>query len=305
MRLRCLTAVALLGAACFGTGCATTYFEVDDAVHFDDGNSRFVAFAQRKRGWILSGVEGVDVRFRMGDQEVARATTDERGFAKATVRVTGPTRTFEGRADVGDESFSDEARVFAWQRSRVIIACDVDSTISDTSLAALFFDPLDMTSTPIAGSPELLQALVRTHHVAYVTARPRFTLPKTRKWLEEHGYPAQPIITSLTLGDALKQTAYKTRTLKSLRKHLDNMRIGIGNTDIDADSYGDHQMLAILHQPEATPAQEGHVVRLQSWAQIGEFFAANAAVLSDPDRVSAAARGEEELILPSPDVAAE
>jgi hypothetical protein len=31
-------------------GCATPYFEVDEAVRFDDGSTRFVAFAQNQRG---------------------------------------------------------------------------------------------------------------------------------------------------------------------------------------------------------------------------------------------------------------
>jgi hypothetical protein len=40
-------------------------------------------------------------------------------------------------------------------------------------------------------------------------------------------------------------------------------------------------------------------VRLQSWQQIGAFFEANAAVLRDPRRVAAAARGEEKLVIPA------
>lgn len=289
----------LLICVWLATGCATTTFEVDDAVRFEDGQMRMVGFAQRKRGWFLSGVEGVDVSFAVRGAEVARAVTDERGFVKVVADVDAPSETFQAAATISGESYADEARVFAWRRDRVMIACDIDSTISATSVRALFFDPIDRVSTPIEDSPEVLHQLARTHHIAYVTARPRFTQGKTRTWLETHGYPDEPIITSLTAGDALAQTGYKTRTFRSLRKHYTNLLIGIGNTDIDADSYGSHGMLAILMQPKAQPVREGHVVRLQSWQQIGAFFEANAAVLRDPRRVAAAARGEEKLVIPA------
>ena len=71
-------------------------------------------------------------------------------------RGSTPTRTQDERADsrFKDESFRSEARVFAWRSDRVIVGCDIDSTISDTSLAALFFDEIDMSSTPIEGSAD-------------------------------------------------------------------------------------------------------------------------------------------------------
>ena len=85
MKPRQLTALsraalgALLVSVWLSLGCAATLFEVDDAVRFEDGDSRFVAFVQKKRGWVLRGVEGVEVRFAVDGSEVARATTDERG----------------------------------------------------------------------------------------------------------------------------------------------------------------------------------------------------------------------------------
>ena len=60
-------------------------------------------------------------------------------------------------------------------------------------------------------------------------------------------------------------------------------------------------MLTVLVQPDADIGHEGHVVRLQSWPQIGRFFRENRKLLSDPQRVQAAARGEKELLLPRVD----
>jgi hypothetical protein len=72
--------------------------------------------------------------------------------------------------------------------------------------------------------------------------------------------------------------------------------IGIGNTRIDAESYGAHGMLTLLVQPDAEIAREDHVIRLQSRDQVGAFFRDNRELLQDPRRVQAAARGEEALV---------
>ncbi|MDJ0852906.1 MAG: hypothetical protein QNK04_31435 [Myxococcota bacterium] len=280
-------------------GCATPYFQVDEAIRFEDGTTRFVAFAQRQRGWLLGGVEDVEVRFSVGDRQVASATTDERGFAKAVVDVDGPADRFAATAEFDGQDFRDEDVLVDWRSDRVIIACDIDSTISQTSLGALFFDELDETSMPIADSPEVLNELHLDFQLLYVTARPRFTLEKTRSWVEQHGYPIQPVVTSLAPRDALGQTTYKTRTLNSLRRHYENLLIGIGNTDIDAESYAIHGMLVLLVQPKVPPGRDGDVIRLQSWAQIRSFFAENRSVLLDPDRLRAAIRGEVDLQIPS------
>ncbi len=280
-------------------GCSKPYFEVDEAVRFEDGTTRFVAFAQEKRGWLLGGLEDVDVRFLVDGQEVASGVTDERGFTKAIADVDGQADRFEATAQIGGETFQDEAELVTWRSDRVIVACDIDSTISQTSLSALFFDEIDDTSMPIPDSSEALTELDPDFQMLYVTARPRFTLPKTRQWLVQHGYPPEPVVTSLAPRDALGQTTYKTRTLRSLRKHYRNLLIGIGNTDIDAESYTTHDMLVILVQPKAPVGRDGDVLRFQSWKQIRTFFAENRSVLRDPDKLRAAIRGEVELRLPA------
>ncbi len=257
---------------------------MDEAIRFENGTTRFVAFAQRQRGWLLGGVEDVQVRFSVDGQEVASAVTDERGFAKAIADVDGPGDRFAASADFDGRSFRDEDLLVEWRSDRVIVACDIDATISQTSLTALFFHEIDETSMPIEDSPEVLTKLAANFQLLYVTARPRFTLEKTRAWVEEHGYPIQPVVTSLAARDALGQTGYKTRTLNSLRKHYGNLLIGIGNTDIDAESYAIHDMLVLLVQPEAPLGHDGAVIRFQTWTQIHDFFAANESVLQDPAR---------------------
>jgi hypothetical protein len=290
---RCLALAALL------VGCATPYFEVDEAVRFEDGSTRFVAFAQRQRGWFLGGVSEVEVQFAVAGKPVARAVTDDRGFAKTIAEVDRPAPLFEATARFGGETLRREGEVVEWRSDVVIVACDIDSTISQTSLASLFFDEADESSIPIPDSPEVLTELDRDFQVLYLTARPRFTLEKTRRWLEEHGYPREPVVTSLAPRDALGQTRYKTRTLDSLRKHYNHLLIGIGNTDIDADSYAIHGMLVLLVQPERPVGHDGDVFRFQNWRQIGAFFRENHGVLSDPARLEAAIEAPEQLRIPA------
>jgi hypothetical protein len=294
IRLRLLPLAALLLV-----GCATPYFDVDEAIRFEDGRTRFVAFAQEKKGWFLGGVSDVEVRFEVDGREVGRGVSDERGFAKAIVDVDQPAPRFEATADVEGEIFRADAAIVEWRSDRVIVACDIDSTISQTSVRALFFDAIDETSTPIPDSPEVLTDIGEEHQLMYITARPRFTLGKTHVWLAENGFPRQPVVTSLATGDAFGQTAYKTMTLNSLRKHYSNLLIGIGNTDIDADSYTAHDMLVLLIQPKQPMRRNGSVFHFQSWQQVRTFFAENRVALSDPERVRAAIRGEAELRLPA------
>jgi len=276
--------------------CASPHFDVDEGIRFEDGTARLVAFSQKKTGWVLRGVSDVEVRFFVDGQEVARSVTDERGFAKAVTRVPASEK-FAATASFSNESFRADGRLVAWRSDRVIVGCDIDSTISQTDLRALFFGELDL-STPIEGSADALNDLDRDFQILYVTARPRFTLPKTTRWLTEHGYPREPVVTSLTVRDALRQTGYKTRTLDSLRKHYQNLLIGIGNTAIDADSYSAHGMLALLVQPDREPGREGNVFHFQNWEQVAAFFRHNAEVLRDPARLRAALAGGEPLLLP-------
>jgi hypothetical protein len=275
-------------AAMLLVACATPLLAVDDVMIFEDGRTRFVAFVEQERGWMLRGVPNVDVHFIVDEQEVATARSDERGFVVVVAEVGGK-----------PESFRSQGKLIQWRSDRVIVACDIDSTISETSLQALFFEDTDRESGPIAGSPEALHEIARDYEIMYLTARPRFTLEKTRRWLEDHGYPRAPVITSLTVGDALAQTGYKTRVIRSLRRHYENLLIGIGNTSIDSESYGANGILTLLVRPGGDITFGRHAIEFHCWEQIRTFFRANRELLRDPERVQAAVRGEEMMLTPT------
>lgn len=74
-----LGAGRVLAVALLLAGCATPYFEVDDAVELEDGQTRFAAFAERDQGPFFGGVEGVDVRFLVDGREVVPGDREQLG----------------------------------------------------------------------------------------------------------------------------------------------------------------------------------------------------------------------------------
>jgi hypothetical protein len=292
---------ALLGAAlALGlAGCVTPHLEVDDAVAFEDGRTRFAAFAERDEGPFFGGVEGVEVRFRVDGETVATALSDDRGVATVLANIEPGRRRFEASASYGGRSFQRAGKIVRWRSDQVVVACDIDATISDTALGALFFDETDEKSQPIEGSAEVLREIAKRHGVVYFTARPKFTLEKTQRWLEAHGYPEGPVLTSLTVGDLIAQARYKRRELGKLREIFPNLLIGIGNSHADSEGYGANGILALIVNRKRDPKYGRHEIEFEGWEEIGRFFEANRELLQDADRLRAAARGEGMLVVPT------
>jgi hypothetical protein len=280
-------------------GCATPYFEVDDGVAFEDGRTRLAAFAERDQGPFFGGVEGVEVRFRVDGSEVASTRSDERGVATVLARVPSGAESFEASASYGGESFRRVGKIVQWRSSQVAVVCDIDATISATSLAGLFLDEIDEKSQPIPGSVEVLNEIARSHGIVYFTARPKFTLEKTQRWLRTHGYPEAPVFTSLDVGDLVAQARYKRRELATLREFFPNLLIGIGNSHADSEGYGANGILALIVNREGDTRYGRHEIEFEHWRQLSRFFQANRDLLNDADRLRAAARGEEMVVVPT------
>ena len=151
--------------------------------------------------------------------------------------------------------------------------------------------------TDVQKPPETPRAI--SHDLVYFTARPRFTLEKTRRWLSRNGYPDAPVLTSLAITDAIAETRYKRREIRKLRSVFPNLLIGIGNTRIDSEGYGSNGMLSLMLDPEGDGDFGAHSIRFHDWGQIAGFFEVNREILSDPARVEAAIRGEEMLLVPA------
>ena len=295
MVLRAIGVALLLALA----GCATPYLEIDDAVELEDGRTRFVAFTEHDRGPFYGGVEGVEVRFLVDGSEVASASSNERGVATVMAQIEPGGKSFEATASYGGKSFERSGKIVRWRSDEVVVACDIDATISETNLKALFFDEQDEKSKPIADSPGVLHEIARHYGLVYFTARPKFTLEKTQRWLEAHGYPEGPVFTSLSVGDLIAQAGYKRRELGKLREVFPNLLIGIGNSHADSEGYGASGMLALIVNRKGDKKYGRHEIEFNDWAQIGRFFETNRTLLRDPERLRAASQGEEMVVVPT------
>jgi hypothetical protein len=274
-------------------------------VQLEDGLMRFAAFVEKDQGPFYGGVEGVDVRFSVDGREVATATSDERGVAMVRAAVATGAESFEATAHFSGRDFKRSGTVVQWRSDRVLVACDIDSTISDTSLMALFFDPNDKKSMPIGNSPDVLREIAERHDLIYFTARPKFTLGKTVKWLAANGFPHAPVLTSLSVGDMMRQGRYKRRELGKLRRSFPNLLIGIGNSDADAEGYGANAMLTLMvnfkgdmKYRKGDKEQGRHTIDFSDWEQIRAFFRVNRDLLTDPERLSKAASSAETVVVP-------
>jgi len=293
-----IAAALALGAALALSACATPYLEVNDAVVFEDGSARFVAFAEKDQGPFFGGVEDVEVRFLVDGKEVASAQSDERGVASVLAQVEPDSSAFEATASYGGKSFRRGGKIVQWRSDAVVVACDIDATISDTALDALFFDETDEKSKPIADSAAVLREIARHHGLVYFTARPKFTLEKTQQWLRAHGYPEAPVLTSLGARDLIAQARYKRRELGKLRQIFPNLLVGIGNSHADSEGYGANGILALIVNRKKDTKYGPREIEFESWGQLGRFFEANQELLTDAERLASAIRGEEMLVIP-------
>lgn len=90
-----------------------------------------------------------------------------------------------------------------------------------------------------------------------------------------------------------------TRKTMLARPRGPNLLIGIGNSHADSVGYGANGMLALIVNRKGDTLYGRHEIEFEDWKQVGHFFAANRELLSDPERLRAAARGEEMVVVPT------
>jgi hypothetical protein len=281
-------------------GCATTTtLAADDAVQLEDGRTRFTAYTEREQGPVFHAVEGVDVRFYVEGREVASAQSDGRGIATVAIDLDEVEARFEARATVDRKQLRDAGKVVHWRRDRTLVACDIDATISETSLVGVFLAEADDRSKPIAGSVEALNEIAWDYDLVYFTARPRYTLERTQDWLDAHGYPYAPVFTALALEDTLAQANYKKREIGRLREMFPELLVGIGNSSIDTHGYGANGMLALIVNREDDTRYDSHVIEFRDWPALVSFFQVNRSVLQNPVTAAAVAAGDGMVLVPT------
>ena len=199
----------------------------------------------------MKGIPGATVEFRLGEQVLGVAASNERGMA--SIKWTPP----------GDGLFEVTARIIAapagwpatmlqvsaapllvaaYQRPVQLAVIDLDHTIVDAG----FFRALVGGAKPMAGSVEVTGRIAEQYGVVYLTHRPDLLTRKSKAWLLQHGYPRGPLMVSeidQAFGDSGQ---FKAATLAGLRKAYPNLAIGIGDKLSDAQAYVDNGLTAYL-----------------------------------------------------------
>jgi len=243
-------------------------------------------------------VEKVPVHFYAGDRKLGSERTDGDGQAALQVRLERGIGSYEARAYVGGQRLGAVGRVFAWDPCRVVIAVDVDQTIERTDYDDLILKRGEDPSPPVGRAADVLRALARDYHLVYFTGRPRCLLEKTRQWLDEHGFPPGPVVTSKGLRDVVRPGEFKRQRLRRLRHDWPNLLIGIGDKPSDADAYGANGMLSLVVAGRDHEDFGAHALVFPEWDTLGRFFAANRETLTDPDALREVLEGRRMLLQP-------
>jgi hypothetical protein len=210
--------------------------------------------ARLRSGRSLEGYGRATIGFFQGQKEVGRAVTDEDGLA--TVRWTPPDQpgTHEFKAHVLRWEGKDEDRdrilavkpapllVGAYPKDKKLVVIDLDHTVVDSSFARVLLGG----AKPMADSVRVSRRIAKHFGLVYLTHRPDLLIPKSKTWLDDHGYPPGPLLVS-KLTQALGGSGeFKTAKLKSLREVYPKTAIGIGDKYSDAQAYVDNGMTAFL-----------------------------------------------------------
>ncbi len=282
-------------------GCKPPILSVDDAVTLGD-KLRIVAYVEKEPVLGLRrDVEKVRVDFYLNGASVGDDKTDGDGRADVKCRLPNESvSSFEARAVVDGVELRAQGAIHRWTRDRTIIAVDIDETISKTEYRPLILEDRDKKSDPVHDSRKTLRKLSADYHIVYVTARPRFLLDKTRRWLSDEKFPRGPVVTARGLRQWMRPRQHKTRALEDLRDDWPNLLIGIGNNANDAAAYGANKMLALIIPPDRKDIGDigRHAIILRDWDAVADVFEANREVFGDRKQLERAVKGKRLLSLP-------
>lgn len=123
-----------------------------------------------------------------------------------------------------------------------MVVVDLDKTVVASGFEAVLLGK----AKPMAQSQRVLARLASERSIIYLTHRPDYFGPKSRRWLAENGYPRGPLLMS-TMGGFLKGSeSFKAGRIAELKKTFSKIEIGIGDKISDGQAYLDNGMRAIV-----------------------------------------------------------
>jgi hypothetical protein len=194
------------------------------------------------------GLQDKRIQFSLGEALLGEVRTDAAGKAALKWKVPEKPADHRIRARLHpDDPMPEpvgEVEIFVAARAKDtrIVITDLDRTV----VASGFFSVLAGMAKPMPGAAVVLGRLAKDHTVVYLTHRPDFLAPSSKRWLTENGFPAGPVLTS-TMGTLISGSGpYKTGRLAAMKKTFPNVLVGIGDKMSDAKVYADNGVRPIL-----------------------------------------------------------
>ena len=211
--------------------------------------------ASLRGGFRLEGVEGVRLQFHLNERRIDQVTSNADGDVQT--RWTAPSEPGDygirvrvkpdDQPDDEDDHVAPTRLLVAVRKPDVPIAIvDLDKTLVASGFHRVL---LGAGPEPMAGSKVVLARLAPKHTIVYLTHRPDFLGPTSKQWLDRHGYPRGPLLTSTLSGLIEGSGRFKTRRLTDLSKQFKNLKVGIGDKISDARAYATLGMKSILILP--------------------------------------------------------
>ncbi len=206
--------------------------------------------ARLQGGDFLRDKEGVTVRFHRGGDLFAAAETDAEGVARVTFTPPSP-GNYVFTAEVAPIGLED----LPPRPTEVLVACrpaDAPMMVVDldkTLVASGFETVLAGDPEPMPHSPEVMDRLAERYSVVYLTHRPEYFGPKSKSWLEDHGYPRGPMLLSTVRGFLKGSRDFKTAMIADLKKRFTAIQVGVGDKIGDALAYHDNGLASYLIPP--------------------------------------------------------
>lgn len=255
---RCTTLAMLAALAAAAAGCGAQsillgtegeyLLTVRDAVAPPGEEIQLVARFQQ--GDLLRGRQGHVIRFKRGDDLYKAAETDDEGEARVTFTPeTAGNHVFTvevAAAGLPDDPPDPRDLLVACRPPDTPMAVvDLDKTVVGSGFETVLLGNPD----PMPGSVRVLKRVAENRTIVYLTHRPDYFGPKSKRWLKAQGYPRGPVLLSTASSFLKGSGTFKREMIESLKKDFAKIEVGIGDKFSDVEAYHATGMTAILILP--------------------------------------------------------
>jgi hypothetical protein len=227
-----------------GTGCSNqrVFLVGEDDVSLPQRKIPIVAKLQQ-RSIFLKDIQNQPIDFRLRTAptktqlRVVNEITDDEGEATAEIFAPVPgIYEIEARY-AGNDRYrpgDDVVILLAVQPGKPVLVLDLDNTLTRGNWLTAKPEPIPYDQDTV----RVVNELSRKYAIIYLSARPKPLHKQTRLWLRKYKFPEGPIL--LWFPSRLRwlyPSRYKRYELINLRESGISVRVGITNTEGDAEAY--------------------------------------------------------------------